>query len=139
MAQRRTYRILGPDGLYREISHSQFEEEFPKPKPDPTPMQPPVGYKKQPSIMDHVRDMVRSEHLRREAEAAGFETAEEADDFDVGDPEDFHPETPYERHFDPVVPPQPAPSQSQPAPAPAPANNPPSDGPVPPAPTTPSP
>lgn len=65
---------------------------------DSTPMQPPVGYKKSPSISDQIAQAVRSQRLAEEAAAAGFETFEEADDFDVGD--DFDPETPFENEFD---------------------------------------
>lgn len=68
---------------------------------DKRPIAPPVGYKRQPSMVEIVRDMVRSEHLRREAEAAGAETFEEADDFEVGD--DFDPSSPYENDFDPPI------------------------------------
>lgn len=49
------------------------------------PLEPPVGYKKQPSMVDIVREAVRSERLAIEAEAAGYETFEESDDFEVGD------------------------------------------------------
>lgn len=65
------------------------------------PIAPPLGYIKQPSITERIRDMVRSEHLRREAESAGAETFEEANDFDIlDDPVDPH--TPYEAVFDPL-------------------------------------
>lgn len=66
--------------------------------PDPTPMAPPVGYNKQPSLSERIRDMVRSEHLRHAAETAGAETFEEADDFDVGD--EYDPHSPWENDFD---------------------------------------
>lgn len=68
---------------------------------DPTPMAPPVGYRRQPSMVEIVRQMVRSERLRAEAEAADMETFEESDDFDVGD--DFDPTSPYENEFDPPI------------------------------------
>lgn len=71
--------------------------------PDSTPMEPPLGYIKQPSIAERIRDMVRSEHLRLAAESAGTETFEEADDFDVGD--DYDPHSPYENEFEPPLPP----------------------------------
>jgi len=90
-------------------------------KPDPTPIAPPIGYKKQPSLHDQIRAMVRSEKLRMEAEMAGFETFEEADDFDVGD--DLDPTSPYEEQFEgdllpppPVPPMEPAGGQAPPAP-----------------------
>lgn len=67
---------------------------------DPKPIAPPIGYKKAPSIADQMRAMIRSERLRAEAEAAGYETFEEADDFDVGD--DFDPTSPYEEVFEPL-------------------------------------
>lgn len=69
--------------------------------PDPVPVAPPVGYERPPSMIDTVRNMIRSEQLRREVEAAGFETFQEADDFDVGD--DYDPSSPYEETFDPVA------------------------------------
>lgn len=68
---------------------------------DTTPIAPPVGFTPQPSMFDYVRELVRSERLRQEVEAQGFETFEEADDFDVDD--DFDPSTPYENDFDPDI------------------------------------
>lgn len=70
--------------------------------PDPTPIAPPVGYKKQPSMVEIVRDMVRSERLRQEAEAGGFGSFEEEDDFDVGD--DLDPHSQWENEFEPEIP-----------------------------------
>lgn len=80
-------RRLSPDG--REI-------------PSSVPVAPPVGYKKQPSMVEMVREMVRSERLRQEVAAAGAETFEEAEDFDVGDEPDMA-STPYENDFDPPL------------------------------------
>lgn len=70
--------------------------------PDPTPVAPPVGYKRQPTMVEHIRNMVRSERLRQEAEAMGMDTFEESEDFDVGDDDD-DPHTPYENDFDPPI------------------------------------
>lgn len=53
--------------------------------PDPTPMAPPIGYNRQPTMIEHIRNMVRSEELRRAAAAAGAESFDEADDFEVED------------------------------------------------------
>lgn len=53
--------------------------------PDPEPMALPIGYKEAPSMIDIVRNMVRGEALRQAAEAAGAETFEESEDFDIGD------------------------------------------------------
>lgn len=71
---------------------------------DPVPMSPPVGYKKQPSMVDIVREQVRQHHLQMELAAKGVETFEEADDFDVGDPDEL-PRTIYEmeENFDPPL------------------------------------
>lgn len=69
--------------------------------PDPTPMAPPIGFKKQPSMVEMIRNMVRSEELRRAAEAQGQESFDEADDFEVGD--DVDPSTPYEAEFEPFA------------------------------------
>lgn len=69
---------------------------------DPVPLAPPVGYKKQPSMVEIVRDMVRGERLRQEAEAAGVETFEEADDFDVGDDPELM-RSGWENDFDPPI------------------------------------
>lgn len=77
-------------------------------QPDPTPIAPPIGYVKQPTMVEHMRAMIRSESLRMAAEAAGAETFEEADDFEVDD--DLEPISAYEfeRFFEP-------PAESRPA------------------------
>lgn len=62
--------------------------------PDPTPVAAAIGHRPGPTLREQIRDMIQSEKLRMEAEAAGFESLEEADDFDVG--EDYDPESPYE-------------------------------------------
>lgn len=67
---------------------------------DPTPIAPPLGYKKSPTIAEQIRTMIQGERLRQEAEAAGYESFEEADDFEVGD--DFDPRSPYEEVFEPM-------------------------------------
>lgn len=91
--------------------------------PDPVPMAPPVGYNKQPSMMENIRSMIRSEHLRQAALAAGAETFDEADDLDIDDADDYEPASPYENNFDPTPIPElrrRASEASQPAPEPAP-------------------
>lgn len=67
------------------------------------PMEPPIGYERRPSIFEQMKAMVdaRVNAIREEmAGAHDLESLEEADDFEVGDPEDFHPSTPYEGNFD---------------------------------------
>lgn len=68
---------------------------------DDTPMAPPVGYKRQPTMVEIIREAVRNEKLQQDLRAAGHETFEEADDFDIGD--DYDPQTPYENDFDPPI------------------------------------
>lgn len=67
-------------------------------KLDPTPVAIPLRFTRQSSLNDVVRNMVRSEELRRLVEEAGEETFEEADDFDIGD--DYDPQSPYEEIFE---------------------------------------
>lgn len=81
-----------------KAAHLKFDEEG-RELMDPTPIAPPIGYRKSPSISEQIRTMIRSEKLRQEAEEAGYETFEEADDFEVGD---FDPKSPYEEVFEPL-------------------------------------
>lgn len=69
---------------------------------DPTPLDPPLGYVKTLSLHEQIREMVRSERLAAEVAAAGYDTFEEDDDFDVDD-DTFDPSTPYENNFDPAI------------------------------------
>lgn len=67
--------------------------------PDPTVIEPPLGYIPQPDLMEQMRRMVQNE-MSRIAALQEFETFEEADDFDIDeDPVDYT--TPYEMYFDP--------------------------------------
>lgn len=71
--------------------------------PDPVPMEPPLGFVKQPSMVDYVRGLVRSEQLRLTAQLAGYESFEEAEDFSVED--ELEPGSAYEMEedFEPVA------------------------------------
>lgn len=69
--------------------------------PDPTKPEVPLGFKKPETLAEQVHRLVRSAQLREQALAAGHETFEEADDFDVGD--DYDPRSPYEEVFDPTA------------------------------------
>jgi len=69
---------------------------------DPKPMALPVGYKTPEPIQSMIARLVRGE-LSRRASASGFETFEEAENFNV--PDDMpDPTTPYEENFDPITP-----------------------------------
>lgn len=68
--------------------------------PDPTIVEPPIGYIRQPDLMELMRRMIRNE-LSTVAENSEFETFEDADDFDIDDdPVDYT--SPYEEFFDPA-------------------------------------
>lgn len=65
--------------------------------PDQTPVAVPAYIKKYDQ-RDTIKELIR-QALSQEAQDAGYETFEEADDFDVGD--DYDPSSPYEEQFDP--------------------------------------
>lgn len=69
--------------------------------PDQTPVARPVNFRPPPSMQELIRQYVRTE-LSRQADLAGDETFEEADDFDIpDDPPD--PSSPWELNFDQVA------------------------------------
>lgn len=68
-------------------------------KLNPVPMSPPVGFKRQPSLSEQVRQMVVLERIRALQEME--ETEEEADDFDVDD--DMEPISKYENEHMPSI------------------------------------
>lgn len=67
--------------------------------PDPTVVEPPLGYIQQPDLMTLMRQMI-TRQISDIADANEFETFEEADDFDVDDDVDYS--SPYELYFDPA-------------------------------------
>ena len=68
--------------------------------PDPTVIEPPLGYVPTPDLMEQMRRMVRTA-LSDIADQQDFETFDEADDFDIDeDPVDYS--SPYEMYFDPA-------------------------------------
>lgn len=69
--------------------------------PDPTPVTIPAGFKRPETLAEQVQRLVRT-HISREAAERGFETFDEANDFDVDD-DPVDPSTPYETFFDPVL------------------------------------
>lgn len=89
-------RVFGIDPETGEIVEqvSAMLDEQGREVPDPVPMAPPVGYQKPFDMFEHIRTLVRSEHLRLAAMENGEETFEEADDFEVGD--DYDPTSPHE-------------------------------------------
>lgn len=67
---------------------------------DPTPMEPPIGYNPQPTLVEQMRLMIQGERMRLAAMEMGAESFEEADDFDMD--EDPAPASPYEEYFEPT-------------------------------------
>lgn len=89
------------DGWPREVSARAKRLKLGREVLDSRPMAPPIGYKKQPSLAEQMREMIRGEALRRAALEQGFETFEESDDFDIPD-DPVDPSTPYELEFEGV-------------------------------------
>lgn len=77
--------------------HNEFGEEI----PDPTPMQPPLGYKRSLSLSEQIAQQVRIAHLKILEDSAIAETDEEADDFEVGD--DYEPMSKWENDNVPTL------------------------------------
>ena len=83
----------------------------------PIPVAPPVGYVAELSVMERL-DQMLSARLRQLAEGDVLDESEdEANDFDVPDPEDFHPRSIYEISLVPEVPtlPKVVPAETPPA------------------------
>jgi len=68
---------------------------------DPTPMQPPLGYKKSLSLSEQIAQQVRISLIKRLEDEMEPETDEEADDFVVGD--DYEPLSKYENDHVPTI------------------------------------
>lgn len=68
---------------------------------DPTPLQPPLGYKRTPSLSEQIAMQVRRMKLELLQDDSIAETEEEADDFEIGD--DFHPLSPHENDHIPSI------------------------------------
>lgn len=66
---------------------------------DPKPMQPPLGYKRAPTLTEQIRQQVLAHKLEMLDQLE--ETEEEADDFEVGD--DFEPSSKYENDNTPSI------------------------------------
>lgn len=68
---------------------------------DPHPLAIPAGFNRPETLAEQVQRLVRGS-ISREAEEAGMETFEEANDFDIPD-DPVDPQTPYEEQYDPVL------------------------------------
>jgi len=97
----------------------------------PLPVAPPVGYVKQPDLVQMMRERVANE-LSRYAQDDGYESFEEANNFEIGD--DYEPNTLYEQsEYDPSYGHPGSPPRSTPKPATAAADAAPNGGGVTPA------
>lgn len=83
-----------------EQTHDQAGREI----PDSEPMQPPLGYTRQPTLAQQMREQIIGYNLAKAAREAGAETFEEADDFAIGDDWEAEKHSPYEANFDPMTP-----------------------------------
>lgn len=81
-------------------SSSERFDEYGRFIPDARPMEPPIGFKRAPSLSEQIREMVRSEQLQRDLRDAGVETFAEANDFYIEDEPDSHPMSGYENDED---------------------------------------
>lgn len=68
--------------------------------PDPVPMAPPVGWNAPPTMAAFIKQFVRSALIEERAAQEGFETFDQAEDFDIPD-DPLDPHTEYEAVFDP--------------------------------------
>lgn len=123
------------DGVQSTSGIRQDGREY----PDPVPMSPPVGLKPPEDLMTTIRRMVHNEEFQRAANAEGFDTFEEAGDYDIDDDHEWVDElTPYESLFhppdqrsaEPAVAPQPPPVSPAPSLNAAPPASPTSDKPT---------
>lgn len=87
-----------PDTLAEHIRGLSAYNERGEEIPDPTPIEVPLGFKAPIPLSEEIRRMVQNEAIQAELNAAGLETFEEADDFNIPD-EDMS--APFEENFDP--------------------------------------
>lgn len=92
--------VLSPEEVayaYTREGRHQVGVEY----PNPVPLEAPLGYVPSKPLYEQIREMVQKE-LSEAAAAAGMETLEESEDFDVGD--DMDPMSPWELEYEPTRP-----------------------------------
>lgn len=94
--------VFDEDGVQASSGIGRDGKEY----PDPVPTAPPVGFEQAPDLMDMMRRMIRSETYQQKLEAEGFDTFEEAGDYDVDD-DPLPPLTPHELILMSAAPPAP--------------------------------
>lgn len=88
-----------------------------KEETDPVPLAPPVGFSQPPDLMMMMRQMLREERYVNQLRDEGFETEEEAADYEIDD-DPAWPMTPYEAM---LLEGSPAPSEGSPPAPPSPS------------------
>lgn len=86
--------VFDADGVQASAGIGKDGKEY----GDPVPMAPPVGFAPPPDLMQMIKRMVRNEQLMAIADKEGFDTFEEAEDFEIED-DPLDPLTPYEEIF----------------------------------------
>lgn len=85
--------------MHEEVPRHKYDKEG-RELMDPRPKNVPIKFTRNPETLSaKIARMVREE-LSEAASKSGLETFDEADDFDVDDPEMDHIESPYEENFD---------------------------------------
>ncbi len=69
---------------------------------DPNPMEVPVGFARPETLQESIARITRTSTIVAQARA-DYETAEEADDFDIPEDDTYDPDTPFEQVFDTVL------------------------------------
>lgn len=67
--------------------------------PDPTPIELPIGMKRPETLQETMARMLR-QHFLIQKQNEGFETPDQADDFDIDDEHDGVPWSPWEERAD---------------------------------------
>lgn len=70
------------EDVYKTTDKYNRFDEFGREILNPTPMQPPLGYKKAPSLSEQIRQQIQQLKYMEDSEP---ETEEEADDFEIDD------------------------------------------------------
>lgn len=70
------------EDVYKTTDKYNRFDEFGREILNPTPMQPPLGYKKAPSLSEQIRQQIQQLKYMEDNEP---ETEEEADDFEIDD------------------------------------------------------
>jgi len=88
-----TKAVFDEDGCQVSASIGKDGKEY----GDELPLEPPVNYQAPPTLMEMMRRMIQSEEFQRRARDAGWDTMEEASDYEIDDDGEFMDmETAYE-------------------------------------------